>query len=174
MQTLTRFSASIALLLAQFAPAAAAQANWKPITAGGMTVSMPCTADWETKTQEVPEEAAVVTSHLLGCKAGDAFYLIQWTEIETTAQLDGMAALRSSRDAMVRQAGGGTLITSNDITHDGLKGIEFTANLRGSMLLSSRSVFHGKRMYLVSVGTPLNQDRSADISRLLKSLKVKR
>ena len=97
-----------------------------------------------------------------------------WSEVVTNAQFDGMAFLRSSRDAMLKQAGGATLISGADIVHDGLKGIEFTANLRGTSLLTSRGVFQGKRMYQVSIGTPLNQDRSKDINRLLTSLKIAR
>jgi len=176
MGRLTRF-AVIGLILSHFVshfgPAEAAQDVWKPITAGGMSVSLPCTGDWKSTRQDVPEEASVVTANLLSCKTGDSFYLIAWTEVETNAQFDGMAALRSSRDAFLREAGGGQLITSADIVHDGLKGIEFTAHLRG-LLLSSRGVFHAKRWYQVTIGTPLNQDRSKDIKRLLTSLKVKR
>ena len=172
MRRLTCFALA-GLILSHFGLIEAAQNAWKPIAAGGMTVSLPCTGEWESKTQEVPEEAAVVTTHLLGCKTNEGFYLIQWSEIETKLQFDGMAALRSSRDAMVKQAGG-TLLTSTDIVHDGLKGIEFTANLRDTLLLSCRSVFQGRRMYSVSVGTPIKQDRSADINRLLRSLKIER
>ena len=173
MQRLTRF-AMVALIFSHFGPAHAAQGGWKPITAGGMSVSLPCTADWETATQEVPEEAAVVTSHMLACKTTDSLFLLQWTDIETKAQFDSMAALRSSRDAMLKTAGGGQLITGRDIDHDGLKGIEFTANLRDTFLLSSRGVFRGKRMYSIAIGTPIKQDRSADIKRFLTSLKIAR
>ena len=172
MGRLTRF-AVIGLIFSQFGSVDAAQDVWKPITAGGMSVSLPCTGDWQSKRQDVPEEASVVTANLLTCKTGDSFYLITWTEVETQAQFDGMAALRSSRDAFLKQAGDGQLLTSADIVHDGLKGIEFTAHLRG-LLLTSRGVFHAKRWYQVTIGTPLNQDRSKDIKRLLTSLKIKR
>lgn len=173
MRRRTRF-AVIVLILSQFGPVDAAQDVWKPIKAGGMSVSLPCTAEWETNKQEVPEEAAVVTANILACKTADSLYLIMWSEVVTDNQFDGMAFLRSSRDAMLKQAGGATLISGADIVHDGLKGIEFTANLRGTSLLSSRGVFHGKRIYQVSIGTPLNQDRSKDINRLLTSLKIAR
>ena len=171
MRTLT--FVMLGLILALFGPVEAAQDAWKPITAGGMSVSLPCTGDWQSTRQDVPEEASVVIANLLTCRTTDSFYLITWTEVETNAQFDGMAALRSSRDAFLREAGDGQLITSADIVHDGLKGIEFTAHLRG-LLLSSRGVFHKKRWYQVAIGTPLNQDRSKDIKRLLTSLKIKR
>jgi len=166
--------ATLALFLAISSHRLAAQDVWKPVTAGGMSVSLPCTAEWTTTKHDLPEAAAVVTTHNLGCKTGDSLYVVGWTEVVTKGPFDGMTELRSSRDAMLKQAGGAVLLTSGDIVHDGLQGIEFTANLRGTTLLSSRSVFQGNRMYLVSVGTPLNQDRSADIKRLLTSLKIAR
>ena len=173
MQRLTRF-AVVGLILSHFGPLAAAQEGWKPMAGGGMSVSLPCTSEWETATQEVPEEAAVVTTHMLACKTSDSIFLLQWTDVDTKAQFDGMAALRSSRDAMLKTAGGGQLITGRDIEHDGLKGIEFTANLRDTFLLSSRGVFRGKRMYSIAIGTPIKQDRTADIKRFLASLKIAR
>jgi hypothetical protein len=97
-----------------------------------------------------------------------------WAEVVTKNRFDGMAALRSGRDTMLKQAGGAQLITGTDIVHHGLQGIEFTAHLRGTTLLSSRGVFQANRMYLVTIGTPLNQDRSADIKRLLTSLTIAR
>ncbi len=166
--------AVIGLILAHFGAVEASQDTWRPITGGGMSVSAPCTGEWTTTTQDVPEEASVVTTNLLGCKTGDSFVVLLWSEVVTKLRFDGMLALRSGRDAMLKQAGGGLLMTSADIEHDGLKGIEFTANLRGTTLLSSRSVFHGKRMYQVAIGTPLNQDRSADITRLMTSMKIAR
>lgn len=165
--------AAFGLILAHFGPVQA-QDGWKPLSAGGMTVSMPCTGDWDTSTHNLPEAAMVVTNHQLGCKTGDAFYLVGWTEIATKAQLDGMTEVRASRDAMLKQAGGAVLLTSNDIAHDGSQGIEFTANLRDTVLLTCRTLFKGNRLYLVSVGTPLKQDRSADIKRLLTSIKIAR
>jgi hypothetical protein len=176
MVRLTHF-AMIGLILAHAGALDATQDAWKPVTGGAMSVSLPCTGEWTTNKQDVPEEASVVTSHLLACKTADSFYLVMWSEVETKAQFDGMLFLRSSRDAMVKQAGGAggaQLLASSDIVHDGLKGIEFTANLRGASLLSSRGVFQGHRIYQVSVGTPLDQDRSADIKRLLASLKIAR
>lgn len=172
MRRLTRL-AVLGLILSHFGPVAAAQDGWKPMKAGGMSVSLPCTADWQTNKMEIPEEASVVTTNILACKTGDSLYLIMWSEVVTNAQFDGMAFLRSSRDAMVKEAGG-SLLKTDDIVHDGLTGVEFTANLRGTSLLTSRGVFQGKRMYQVSIGTPLNQDRSKDINRLLTSLKIAR
>jgi hypothetical protein len=166
--------AVLGLTLVHFGPAVVAQGAWKPITGGGMSVSAPCTGDWDTTTHDVPEAAMVVTNHNLGCKTGDSLYLVGWTEIATKAPIDGMTEVRASRDAMLKQAGGAVLLTSNDIVHDGIQGIEFTANLRGTVLLSCRTLFKGNRLYLVSVGTPLNQDRSADIKRLLTSIKIAR
>jgi hypothetical protein len=166
--------AAAGLIVASVGGFAAAQDVWKPVAAGGMSVSMPCTADWNTSTQEVPEEASVVTTHVLACKTTDSFYLLSWSEVETRAQFDGMAAIRSFRDAMLKSSGNALLISSGDIELDGLKGIEFTGNLRDTLLLSGRGVFRGKRIYSISVGTPIKQDRSADTKRFLTSLKISR
>jgi hypothetical protein len=159
------------LILAHFGPVQA-QEGWKPITAGGMTVSQPCSAEWDTVRREVPEEAAIVTAHMLVCKTSDTLFLLSWTDIETRNRIDGMTVLRSSRDAMLKEIGGALLMTSGDIEHDGLKGLEFTANLRDRLLLSGRAVFHEKKWYTVTIGTPIKQDRSADIKRFLTSFRI--
>jgi hypothetical protein len=66
-----------------------------------------------------------VAQETLGCKTGESLYLVGWTEIATKGRLDGMTEARASRDAMLKQAGGAVLLTSNDISHDGSRGIEF-------------------------------------------------
>ena len=110
MQTLA--AAVLGAVLAHFGSADAAQGDWKPINGGGMSVSAPCTAEWETTTHKVPEAAMVVTSHNLACKTGDSFYVVGWTEILTKGRVDGMTEVRASRDAMLKQAGGAVLLTS--------------------------------------------------------------
>jgi hypothetical protein len=173
MQRLTLF-AVIGVILGHFGPVKAAQDMWKPVAAGGMSVLLPCTGDWNTSKQDVPEEAAMVTTNILRCKTADAFYLVMWSEIVTKNRFDGMAALRAGRDSMLKRAGGAQLMTGADIVHDGLRGVEFTASLRDTTLLSSRGVFQANRMYQVTIGTPLNEDRTADITRVLTSLKISR
>jgi hypothetical protein len=159
---------TFALFLAISGRGLAAQGTWAPVTGGGMTVTIPCTAaSW---TQD--DRDGIVTNQYL-CRAADEMFLLAWTDARTDRP-NAKVEMEANRDALVKTTNS-TLLTTGDVTYQGIAGIEFTANWQSrASMITCRTLMVGKRLYSIVVVTPLNQDRSATISRFLASLRIAR
>jgi hypothetical protein len=162
------FVLALALLLSLGGVNLAAQASWAPVTGGGMTVTIPCTAATWTK----DDRDGIVTNQYM-CRAADELFLLAWTDA-LTDRPNAKVEMAASRDALVKTTNS-TLLTNGDITYQGIPGIEFTANWQArASMITCRTLMLGKRLYSIIVVTPLNQDRTATISRFMASQRIAR
>ena len=156
---------TLVLILHFFSSTPAAQVPWNAITNGQMSMSMPCTGAWETT-----KEPGSITQIYM-CKSGNDTYLASWSEYEPSFKVETAAELKSNRDNLIKGVGA-VLLTNSDITYQGLPGLEFTANLKGTYLITSRVVIQGRHPFMLATMTPLNENRADSIQRFFASLRI--
>jgi hypothetical protein len=152
--------------------AQAPSSSWGTFTKpeGRITFSMPCTPNWQTSTTETAASGPY-TSQLGMCKAGDEIYLVGWVDYAPNFQPNTEAELKANQDNFVKSFQA-VLLTSTRTTHQGLPALDFTAQRQQMYMVTSRVIMEGPRPYLYVVVTPINQDRSANISRFANSFRI--
>ena len=156
---------TLALILHLFSSTAAAQVSWNTITGGQMAMSMPCTGTWET-TKEPGS-----TTQIYLCKNGNDTYLASWTDYVPSFKVETSAELKANRDNLLKGVGA-VLLTNSDITFQGLPGLEFTANVKGTYLITSRVIIQGRQPFMLATMTPLSENRADNIQRFFASLRI--
>ena len=154
------------------------QAEWKAFTAtdGRATVTTPCVLAVD-QTPPPPRKPGdpLMTTNMFSCAtaAKDEFYFIAWVDYEAGFKFDTPTELKANRDNTVKALTGATMLTTSDTTYGGRPALDFTANVQGKFLVSSRIVMDGRRPYQIAVMTPIDRDRSEIIRRFLDSLSIK-
>ena len=126
---------------------------------------MPCAPSWRTA-----QETGFV-SHISVCTSGDERYLIGWVDYPPNYRATPEAELKANQDNFVKGVEG-VLLTSAPITMAGRPGLEFTTNVKGALLMTTRVIMEGMRPYQVTIVTPLGQDRADNIRKFLTSLRI--
>ena len=166
------FVAFLAAVLTLAGAAAGAQTGWQETSnpTGRLAVAMPCSGTW---TSQVTDDvnSGPYTSNLLVCRANDEVYLVGWVDYQPSYRPDIQAELKANQDNFIKGIDA-VLLTSNPITSMGYMGLEFTGNMRGMNLATSRVLMDGYRPYMLAVLTPIGQDRSENIRRFLTSFRI--
>jgi hypothetical protein len=149
-----------------------AQGSWQQQAnrEGRLEFQTPCTADWET-TYENNVNSGPYTNHMMTCRSADELYIIGWTDYLPSFNPDQLAELKANQDNLVKGTGS-VLLTSNESTHQGMRALEFTANMKGTQLITSRCVMDGYRPVLLAIITPMSANRADSIRRFLTSLRI--
>ena len=135
--------------------------------AGVVPVAFAQTA-WTTFTS--PDTSASFQAPCETKASNDEMYVFGFTDYEAGWKLDFDGELKANRDNLIKGLGGATLLTSDTITYEGLRGLEFTANwMTQSRLVTSRVFIIGSRPFMLAVATPINQNRAENIGRFLRS-----
>ena len=150
-----------------------AQANWIAFNSADTTASFraPCQTK-ASKTVGPPENGNPAhTDYVFLCQTPDEeMYLFGFTDYEAGYKFNDEAEMRANRDNLLKGLTGTTLLTSNPITYQGIRGIEFTANwMTQNRLVTSRVFVIGARPYMLVIATPINQNRADNIRRFLTS-----
>ncbi|HEX6322406.1 MAG TPA: hypothetical protein VFZ36_01670 [Vicinamibacterales bacterium] len=172
-QPLTRRLALVLMMLYVCAPQADAEAQWNDYVnrEGRLLVALPCAPVW--KAEDVPRKGADASyrSHIGMCKAGDETYLVGWVDYEAGYAPEVQGELAANRDNTIKGIEGAQLLTSTSVSYQGLPGMDFTARI-GARHLTSRVLLQGRRPYQLLIVTPLDADRSRNISRFLTSFQL--
>lgn len=153
-------------------------AGWSTFTAtdGKVSVAAPCvlTIDTTPPPEQKPGDPKT-TTYLYSCStaAKDEFYFIAWVDYEAGFKLDVAGELKANRDNTLKAIAGATLLTSTNSNYQGRPSLDFTGNIQGKFLVSSRVLIAGSRPYQVAAMTPIDKDRSESIRRFLDSLSIK-
>jgi len=167
-----RIALAALIAFAGVVPAAFAQTAWTTFKSPDTSASFqaPC----ETKGSKTvgPREngSPAHTDYLYLCQIADEMYVFGFTDYEAGWKVDFDGELKANRDNLIKGLGGATLLTSDTITYEGLRGLEFTANwMTQSRLVTSRVFIIGSRPFMLAVATPINQNRAENIRRFLAS-----
>lgn len=170
---LTRRFALVLVMLYVCTPQTGAQAQWNDYVnrEGRLLVALPCAPVW--KAEDVPRAGtdAAYRSHIGMCNAGDETYLVGWVDYEAGYAPDVQGELAANRDNTIKGIQGALMLTSTSVTYQGLPGMDFTARV-GAKHLTSRVLLQGSRPYQLLVVTPLDADRSRNITRFLTSFQL--
>ncbi len=156
-----------------------AQAGWSTFTAadGKASVAAPCALAADPAMAPPPAKSGdrVIATSFFSCTtpAKDEYYFIAWVDYDPALQLDTAAELKANRDNTIKAIAGAMLVTSADVTYQSNPALDFTANVQGRFLVSSRVVMAGRRPYQIAAMTPLDKDRSDAVRRFLDSLSIK-
>lgn len=141
---------------------------------GRFSIAAPCTLQIEKGFTPRNGDDPSFNSFLYICSpvpvVGE-MYLGGWVEYEAGYRFGDDAELKANRDNLIKGVGG-TLLTSGPVTYAGRTGIEFTVNVKGANLITSRAFIVGLRPYQIAIMTPIGQDRSENIRRFLDSLRL--
>jgi hypothetical protein len=165
------FLIALALGLAAGASRPAAQGTWASVTKGKLAVSMPCNSNWTSERTTTDTQTGPYTTHLYVCSSGDERYIAGITEYAPEFRPNTTSELNANRDNFIKGVSA-ILLTSSPLTYDGLPALDFSANWKGTHLLTCRVVMQGNSPFMLAVATPLNQDRAANIGRFLSSMRI--
>ena len=150
-----------------------AQADWMDFYAPETTAIIQARCRPKgSKTLGPPENGNPAhTDYVYLCQTSDEeMYLFGFTDYEAGYKFNDDAEMRANRDNLLKGLTGTTLLTSNPITYEGLRGIEFTANWSTqNRLVTSRVFIIGTRPYMLVIATPINQNRAENIRFFLNS-----
>ena len=111
------------------------------------------------------------TTHLFIVKDGDSVYLIGWVDYDPSFNFNRQAELEANRDNFVKGINA-RLLSTRPTVIDGYSAIEFTAET-DDRVFKSRVYMVGRRPYQIVIGSPKNQDDTANVNRFFNSFKVR-
>jgi len=169
-----RLVATALVVTAAVTAVSAQSAAWTRMTSddGRFSVVAPCAFTLEKGFTPRKGDDPSFTSFLYTCQpVPGQMYLGGWVDYEAGYKFDTDAELKANRDNLVTGVGG-TLLTSGPVTYAGRTGLEFTVNVKGTNLITSRVFVVGPRPYQIAIMTPIGRDHSDDIRRFLDSLRL--
>lgn len=110
------------------------------------------------------------TTHLFVVRDTTSVYLIGWVDYDPSFNFNRQAELEANRDNFVKgiQA---KLVSSRPTIISGYSVIEFTAETE-DRVFKSRVYMVGRRPYQIVIGSPKDQDDTANTNRFFNSFKV--
>jgi hypothetical protein len=130
--------------------------RWRTYSPPDRTFSMDFPGTPRTMTKEVPIEGGagtIAANMVILDSASSAVYMCTYSEHENIGKKSPDRALESARDGSLKQVHG-TVIEQKRITVEGYPALELRANVSGNMMLDSRIVVAGNRLYMLMVITP--------------------
>jgi len=145
--------------------------GWVKFTSddGHFSVMMPETPTDKTETTDSTH--GPYTTHLFIVKDTTSVYLIGWVDYDPSFNFNRQAELEANRDNFVKGINARLLSTRPTII-DGYSAIEFTAET-DDKVFKSRVYMVGRRPYQIVIGSPKNQDDTANVNRFFNSFKVR-
>jgi len=145
--------------------------GWVKFTSddGHFSVMMPETPTDKTETTDSTH--GPYTTHLFIVKDTTSVYLIGWVDYDPSFNFNRQAELEANRDNFVNGIKA-RLLSTRPTVIDGYSAIEFTAET-DDRVFKSRVYMVGRRPYQIVIGSPKNQDDTANVNRFFNSFKVR-
>jgi hypothetical protein len=145
--------------------------GWVKFTSddGHFSVMMPETPTDKTETTDSTH--GPYTTHLFIVKDTTSVYLIGWVDYDPSFNFNRQAELEANRDNFVKGINA-RLLSTRPTVIDGYSAIEFTAET-DDRVFKSRVYMVGRRPYQIVIGSPKNQDDTANVNRFFNSFKVR-
>jgi len=123
------------------------------------------------KTETTDSTHGPYTTHLFIVKDTTSVYLIGWVDYDPSFNFNRQAELEANRDNFVKGINA-RLLSTRPTVIDGYSAIEFTAET-DDRVFKSRVYMVGRRPYQIVIGSPKNQDDTANVNRFFNSFKVR-
>ena len=136
---------------------------------GGFEMVMPGTPTASVETKEGPKGPVTTSLYILRNEAGTFF--IGYADYDPKFKFDVRAEINANRDNFMAPFKEGKVLSEKEKSVASSPGIEFTAELNPTTVMTSRIFVVGRRPYQIAVITPKGADQ-ADTLRFLDSFKV--
>jgi len=122
------------------------------------------------KSETVDSAHGPYTTHLFVVRDTTSVYLIGWVDYDPSFNFNRQAELEANRDNFVKGINA-KLVSSRPTMINGYSVIEFTAETE-DRVFKSRVYMVGRRPYQIVIGSPKDQDDTANTNRFFNSFKV--
>jgi hypothetical protein len=166
------FSILAAAFIFGSSSAASAQ-EWLKLAPEGANfeVMMPGTA--KESVEEGTGAFGAYKVYLYMVPTADTIYLIGYSDYSDPAKMDIKAEINANRDNFMKSWKEGKILTEKDIKLGTNPGLEFTAQVDGGRIATSRIIMLGKRPYQLIAVTAAGADQSG-VTKFLDSFKLTR